>query len=267
MNFDENYLLKLYIKLSDYENVNKYCKKTKNKYDLEIGKNLSLFNNDLKIFDLYKKNKIYNSEFLLNLVKNPFNNFCILKDYLLHFSKQSNNQINIDNFFDEEKSLLLTLLTSSTNSFKKLKTFEFLINNEDFDFTKKNKNGQTNSQIMVATNPTDMDSVYLEKIEKLITNKNEKNKHLFYYKNNSCNEIFSISNLEKSIKDYIEEPEQSYKINFADVEFNLLKLNLKLRRMYEFEINELSFNDSEFSKIHSNIMNTFIFDKLLLEKI
>jgi hypothetical protein len=268
MNFDDSYFLKFSIKLSDYKNAYKYYKRAKNKYDKDVEKNLALYNTDKKIIEMYKKNKIYNSEFLINLVKNPFDNFNILQDYFSNFPKNTNNLLKIDDFFDEDKSLLLTLLTSNTNSFKKLKTFDFLINNQNFDFNKKNHNGQTNSQILVASNPTDMDSVYLEKIEKLMQNKNEENKNLFYSSpKRSNNEIFSLTNLEKSIKEFIHEPEESYKINFADMEFNLLKLNLKLRRMYEFDIIELSVNDSEFNKMHTNIMNTFIFDKLLLEKI
>jgi hypothetical protein len=268
MNFDDAYLLKLSIKLSDYENALKHFKKSRNKFDQENEKNLALFNTDFRIFNLYKNYKIYHSDFLLNLIKNPFNNFILLRDYL------ANSKIKMDEFYDEDKSVMLTLLTSNISSIKKLKTFEFLLKNENFDFNVKNKNGQTNSQILVSANPTDMDSVYLEKIEKLMQNKNMENKFLFYPRNvndlhsNSQNSLNS-QELEKSIREFVKEPKESFKINFADIELSLLKLNLKLRRMYEFDINDLSSfsDDSAYTKMHTSIMNNFIFDKLLLDKI
>ena len=75
--------------------------------------------------------------------------------------------------------------------------------------------------------------------------------------------------LEKEIKNYITEPDQSYKIQFADIEYHLLKLTMKLRRIYQVNTVNLSYIDNykEMSQIHTASIEEFIFEKLLIDKI
>ena len=177
MNFDDFYMLKLSIKISDYDNALKYYKKTRSKFDNEIFDNLSLFNKDFKIYSLFLKEKIHTFDFLLNMVKNPFNNYDLIVNFI---DNNNNSKIQIDHFYDKNKSLMLTLLQNPMESRKKLKLFDYFLNLENFNFNVKNCDCQTNSNILVENNPTDIDSVYLEKIEKLLKNKNEENKFLFF---------------------------------------------------------------------------------------
>lgn len=250
MKFDDSYMLKLSVKLSDYENAKKY---KSSKVDEDLIKVLFNYNTDKNIFNLFKKNKfINNPDLLLNLVANPFNNFEICEEYL-------NNNTIINKFFDINSSIITSLINSDSQ--KKIKLLSLLLENEKFDFNFKNENGLTNSQILSAENPTNIDTVFLEKVENLLKYKTEENKHLFY-------NLPKVST-EDHMKKLVSEPEDSYKINFADVELNLLKLNLKLRKMYEFDIIKLSNDDLNLplNKLHIQIINNFLFEKLLLDKI
>jgi len=248
MKFDDSYMLNLSVKLSDYENAKKY----KAKVDEELIKVLFNYNTDKNVFNLFKKNKFTNNpELILNLVANPFNNFEICKEYI------NNKDTNINKFFDENRSIITSLINSDSQ--KKLKLLSLLLENEKFEFNLKNENGLTNSQILSIENPTNIDTVFLEKVENLLKNKTDDNKHLFYN--------LPKTSTEDHIKKFASEPQDSYKINFADIELNLLKLNLKLRKMYEFDIIKLSNDDIPFNKLHLSIINNFLFDKLLLDKI
>ncbi len=147
MNFDDQYMFNLSLKISDYENANKLYKKIYRKINQETYDNLSKYCTDLKIYNLFEKNNknINNLNFLLNLMTNPYNNIQIIKQHLENIK----TNYKIDEFVDNDNSVLLNLLKNS-NNFKKLTISEFLLDKNSisfFDFNKKNNIGQKNSQI------------------------------------------------------------------------------------------------------------------------
>jgi hypothetical protein len=274
MNFDDLYMLKLSIRLSDYDNSYKYFKKlSKSKIDEQVYENLAYYNTDLRIFKMFEKDtnlKKHNYKFILNLMKNPFNNFEIIEYMVGHLK----NKEGIENkFYNNDESIVINLLKNS-NSRKKIKTFEYILNYFDnFNFNERNSKGETNSQILLSENPTNIDSVFLEKIENLFKNKTEENKFLFFTdKGNISNRTNNKITIQEEIKNFLKAPKESYKIRFADIEYNLLRLNIKLRRMYEFSpivlIKETALEENErFSRINIKTMEEFIFEKLLVDKI
>lgn len=276
MNFDDVYMLKMSIRISDYEKASNLFKKVGKKIsnDSEVVDCLSKYCTDLRIFNLFEQSslfknndKIYNPQFFLILMKNPFSNESIIKYYL------ASNKMKIDGFYDtfegSSQSALIKLL-ENTNNLKKLRVFEYLLNKDDFDFNKKNLKGETNSQILLSDNPTDMDAIFTEKVENLLKNKSKDNKNLFKgYTFHFSPFTPKSKSIEEEVNNFISEPIESYKINFADIEYKLLKLNIKLRRMYQSSITNLSNLDlnKDLSKIHEGVLEDIIFEKLLLEKI
>jgi hypothetical protein len=286
MNFDDFYMLKLSIKISDYENSLKYFKKVnKKKIDKEFSDILTNYCYDLRIFQIFSRENFFlNNSFkhFLNLLKTPVNNQEIIKymmrDNTREFEKCLRKNISENKFYEgDEESIMLNLMRNS-NTIKKLKIFDYFLNLEptsmnEINLEVKSSKGQTNSQILISENPTNAEFILLEKIENFEKWKNEKNKFLFSKKNIFTNNpLQNAFDIENEIKNFISIPEESYKIGYADIEYNLIKLNLKLRKMYElnpfFLIKETSNEEKErLSKIHMKTLEDVIFNKLLLEKI
>jgi len=296
MNFDDLYMLKLSIKISDYDNALKYFKKVnKKKIDNEVTDIISNYCSDLRIFQMFAKEKIFSTNtirFFLTMLKNPVNNLEII-DYVItnkngQFDKNFKTQIFENNFYSEDSQSIILDTMRNTNINKKLKILDLLLNLEekldagavasgeaDFNFNSRNSKGQSNSQMLILENPTNADYILLEKIENLQKWKTDENKFLF--KNESFIFNDNVSNkkntsIEKEIQNYLRAPEESYKIGFADVEYNLTKLNLKLRKMYEvnpfYLIKETPNEEKErFAKIHMKTLDDVIFNKILLDKI
>lgn len=268
MNYDDLYMLKLYIRMSDYENTLKHLKKVpKNKLDAEVYDYISTYCNDIRIFKLFENKTMNFQLFILQFLKNPFNNFEIIKYFVGDKDKSTSLSKNLNFITEDDESIMINTI-KNTNSNKKLKLMELLTNKLDLNI--KNNKGETNSQIILKGNPTDIDGVILEKLENLTKNKTEENSYLFNKNNDTSNvSMLSIDKPKESITNFINEPEESVKLNLADVEYNLLRLNFRLRRMYEFYpiyLQDVKI-DNRLSQLHLNILNNFIFDKLLLEKI
>jgi hypothetical protein len=164
--------------------------------------------------------------------------------------------------FKDDESIIINTLKNK-NTAKKLNLFDFFLNEKKNLLNKKNQAGETNSQILLKENPTDTDSVFLEKLEKTSQNRTESNTYLFY--NTSLPKDYNKVN----ISNFINSTNESIKINLEDIEYHLLKLNLKLRRMFDFTPIYLRDNQtsSTLSELHLNILHNFILNKLLLEKI
>lgn len=275
MNFDDLYMLKLSIRISDFDNTNKYFKKlNKNKIrnDPEVLNFLFSYCNDLRIFKLFESdyNKYLNDKkkiLILNLFSSNVNNLEIIKYVFENMSSSLKDEYF--HYTSDSKSILINTLQNS-NSDKKLKLFDYFLNN-DFNFSNKN------SQILIEKNPTNLDAVFLEKIENLLKYKNDNNSFLFNNKTYSQFEVLKISSekdgklIKRSIENYINTPYESYKINFADIEYNLLKLNIALRKMYDVNpiyLHSTKFDNWQFyNKIHNSMLDNFILDKILLDKI
>jgi hypothetical protein len=253
MNFDDLYYLKLAIRLSDYNGVNKYLSKNKSKLDIEVYDYLNYYCTDIRIFKLFDKFKAYINPY--TMAKTTFNNTEVFKHYL-------NNGVDINRFKDTDESVLTNILNNK-NLTKRAVVFEYLLTRGDLDLNSKNSNAETNSQIMLKVDPTSPEGVYLEKLERLTKDMNEKNSFLFTNRD-------VLTNNTQSIDNFVEEPVESLKINFHDIEFHLLGLNLKLKRMFSFTQINLSERDSTYktlSELHLSILHNFILNKLLLDKI
>ena len=108
MNFDDLYMLKLSVKISDYDNALKYFKKiSKKKFDKELTDIVTYYCSDLKIFQVFSKEKFFMNgsfKYFLNLLKTPVNNEEIIqymvKDNSREFEKCLKNQI-VENRFVE----------------------------------------------------------------------------------------------------------------------------------------------------------------------
>lgn len=253
MNFDDLYMLKLGIRLSDYNTVNKFYSKVKNKLDDEVQEYLNIYCTDERIIALFDKNKKFSFD-LFKMLKSTFKNEEIIKKYL--------DKIKDLNKINDDESIIIDTLRNKNTS-KKLNLFENYLKNKNFFLNSKNSSGETNSQILLKENPTDIDAVFLEKLEKTSSNRTESNSFLFY--NTSLPSQYDKA----EISNFINSTEQSIKINLEDIECHLLKLNLKLRRMFDFTPIYLTDNqtDSTMSQLHLSILHNFILNKLLLEKI
>jgi hypothetical protein len=296
MNFDDYYMLNLSIRLSDFENTQKFYKNLKNKNLLnnneEILINLSTFCKNPEIFKLFIQNKHIDfsdskdndvnkstntkNNLVLNLFSNPFNNVNAIK-FLLNVNKNDKgnlkNKLNLNlNFIKDENKSVLISVAKNSNITKKLNSYNLLLTNMlnyNPNFLIKNSKGETQAQILSSEDPVNIDTVFIEKLEKLKKFENSENKFLF-----SKNYVPDLKSTDIDIKEnicnYIKEPSESYKIGFADIEFKLLLLNLKLRKMYEININNLHNHKSDaghLTKLHFNLLDEFIFEKLLLDKI
>jgi hypothetical protein len=257
MKLDDDYMFTLSLRVSDYEEAARLYKKAKSAQSEKNYHFLALYCKDLRIYNMFNKTKLNTYEHLFSLIKNPYDNSQIIKKCLVE------KKVNPCEYWNGD-SLILNLIRSK-NSVKKIKILEYLLNEMSFDFNRKNSASQTNSQILLNENPTDLDSVFIEKIEKKTNMKNSDNSYLF----TKNLDFFSGINLESEIKKFVKSPLDSLKINFCDVELDLLRLNLKLRKMYDFQINKLNHNEElqEMNEIHLKILNTFLTDKILLEKI
>ena len=84
---------------------------------------------------------------------------------------------------------------------------------------------------------------------------------------NMSEEQFSLN-----IENYIREPQDSLDIKLKDIHFNMLKIHLKLRSLYDFHIHSLkgilqSRNKNiSFSQLHIHELDNFLLEKFL-EKI
>jgi len=266
---DDLYKFKLSIRISDYGNASFYFKKVQNKIDNETYDYLSKYCTDTNIYNLIEKNcrsikNLYNKNFLLNLIKNPYDNVDII---IQNFEK---GNYKVEDFIDDDSNRSpIIFLFKNTNNLKKLRISEYLLN-KSFNFNSKNSNGQSISQILIDENPTDINAIFIEKIEKLLKTKSEENNFLFEDDSTvNNNKKVNSKTIEKEIKNYISEPDQSYKIQFADIEYHLLKLTMKLRRIYQVNTVNLSYIDNykEMSQIHTASIEEFIFEKLLIDKI
>jgi hypothetical protein len=253
MNFDDLYMLKLGIRLSDYNAVNKYYSKVRNRLDDEVQEYLNTFCTDIRIIEMFEKNKKFNFN-IFQMLRSTFNNDEIIRKYL--------NKVSDVNNFDESESIITTVLRNY-NTKKKINLFQNFLSNPNFILNNKNSNGETNSHILLKENPTDTDAVFLEKLEKTSKNRTPENSSLFFStslpKEYNKQEISSFINLNQ----------ESININLEDMEFHLLKLNLKLRRMFDFSPIYFSDNHtySTLSQLHLSILHNFILNKLILEKI
>lgn len=256
MNFDDAYMLKLAIRVSDYDRVNKHIKGVKNVNPCDLYNFLSLYNKDLRIFKLISsKCKVANmNQYLLNMLGNPFDN----KETVLDVMKG----IKDLNYFVNDKESVVTSLCKTSIEIKKMDLLEYLLKHDTYNFNAKNKIGESNSQIISDKDTVNVDSLFVEKIENLLKYSNENNKHLFFE-----DKTFP---LEKQIKNFINEPNDSLDIKLADIEYKLLKLNITLRKMYE--VNNLSLSENltvdmnKLNKIHTSVIESFLFETLL-EKI
>lgn len=253
MNFDDLYMLKLGIRLSDYNAVNKYYSKVRNRLDDEVQEYLNTYCTDVRIIEMFEKNKKFNFN-IFQMLRSTFNNDEIIKKYI-------KNVPDVNKFNDSES--IITTVLRNQNPKKKINLFQIFLSNQNFFLNKKNENGETNSQILLKETPTDTDAVFLEKLEKKSANRTADNTFLFY--NTSLPKVYNKSD----IKNFINSKEESIKINLEDIEFHLLKLNLKLRKMFDFTPIYLSDNktDSTLSQLHLSILHNFILNKLILEKI
>jgi hypothetical protein len=254
MNFDDLYYLKLAIRLSDKNGVNKYISKCRGKFDSEVYEYISYYCTDINIFKLVEK---YIDKTKLNpliMAKTTFNNSEIFKYFV------ENSKIDLNQFKDEESIIINALLNK--NLTKRNTLFEYLLNNKSLNLNSKNSNSETNSQIILNSNPTDAEGIILEKFENLAKAKTEETAYLF-------NSTQVLSKDINSINGFIREPTDSIKLNFNDIEYELLKINLKLKKMFSFNSFSLSRDPiySSLTSLHSSILHNFILNKLLLDKI
>jgi hypothetical protein len=246
MNFDNMYYLNLAIRISDYKGVAKYINRCE--LNPEIYDNISYYCTDLQTFKLIEK---YIPKGVLNkyiMTRTTFNNTDVFKYYV--------KEINGFNESNSEESILLNTLNNK-NSTKKWNLFDYLFNN--IDFNSKNINAETNSQIMLRADPTNTDGIYLEKLERLTKDRSTKNDYLF-----KC-----MDSLSQPVENFIDEPAESLRINFNDIEYHLLRLNMKLKKMFSFTQIKLADEDTykTLTDLHISILNNFILNKLLLDKI
>jgi hypothetical protein len=253
MNFDDLYMLKLGIRMSDYNVVNKYFSKVKNRLDDEVQEYLNTYCTDMRIIAMFDKNKKFTFN-LSRMLKSTFKNDEIIKKAL--------EKVEEVNYFNHDDSIIINILRNNNTS-KKLTLFEHFLNLQKFNLNKKNTNGETNSQILIKENPTDTDAVFLEKLEKTSANRTESNSFLFY------NTTLSKEYKSLEIANFITSNQVSIKINLEDIEYHLLKLNLKLRKMFDFNPIYLTDNQTNscLSQLHLCILHNFILNKLVLEKI
>lgn len=306
MNFDENYKVKLYLKIKDYEQVKKRIKyiETKDEEYLKLIKsteNFEIFKLLLKKFDFkaYSLFDVSKSKLLENKFALPF----IKKDLIKNIK---NFTFDFSNFKKPEDSNCNSVITNIAlyNNLKFIKIYEnfldFFLNNLEFNnnlnnnfdinnksliqknfFLEKNDTGETSSQIILKSDPTNVNGNLLEKFETALKYVTPENSYLFKEENdkfkseNGAEHIYTNNRkndneiVKKIIEKIINEPELSLKNNLADIEFKLLKLNLKLRKMYEFEPLYLKRNNLEikFNIIHDQILNDLILNRIVLDKI
>jgi hypothetical protein len=253
MNFDDLYMLKLGIRLSDYDAVKRYYSKVRNRLDDEVQEYLNMFCTDIRIIEMFEKNKKFNFN-IFQMLRSTFNNDEIVRKYL--------NKFTDVNKFDDRQSFITTLLRNN-NTKKKITIFQNFLSNPNFILNTKNHKGETNSQILLKENPTDTDAVFLEKLEKTSKNRTLENSYLFFSTN------LPKEYNKQQISNFINSSQESVKINLEDIEFHLLKLNLKLRKMFDFSPIYLSDSNtsSTLSQLHLSILHNFILNKLILEKI
>ena len=157
----------------------------------------------------------------------------------------------------------------------------------DIDLNSKNSKGLTSSKLLSEEDPTLMETLFLEKLENLTKMKNEENFFMFEKNNkyfasfenfdfNKLKEMYLFKNfgnkneiIKKNLERYVNEPNESEKINFNDIEYKILLLNLKLKSMFDVESVALSNYNMEnfFNKQHVDSLDKFMFENILLERI
>jgi len=112
--------------------------------------------------------------------------------------------------------------------------------------------------------------LFLEQLEKSYHNKT--NLYITDKIINLPSELENDENLFLSIDNYINEPQDSIEINLKDIEFNIYKINLKLRSLYDFQIISIKSllehknKYQSYSQLHTDELENFLFEKFL-EKI
>jgi len=353
MNFDDGYILNLAIKISDIDMIKKYSKKVKltANTENELYKNIYKYCFDKNIFKIFtqskitfEKNQSLFQKHLLNMLKNPYDNYEMIAEFLSNFKNynlnffeeqqdnsttsksdsiitclmkmdnQSNKKVKLMNLFLSNKVYTESKYSELLNSEAKCKTqnlFEkqkscvlqenssedlLKITDYNLDLNFKNSKGLVNSKILADEDPMLMETLFLEKLENLSKQKNEENFYL-YEKNNylyfspveKCdinklkelkfykkkfvaatnNEKYKNEIIKFNLERFVNEPRESEKINFNDLEFKILLLNLKLRSMFDVCSASLSNDNLEefFNKQHVNLLDNFMFEHILLEKI
>lgn len=188
---------------------------------------------------------------------------------------------------DRMKNLLENIDPKNLNS-SNLSDIEEAISNIELDLNFKNSKGMKNSKIISEDDPTLLENLFLEKLENLTVKKNIDNSYLFnenslYFRALENKDLQSLKDyndnykiyrdknelIKSYLKKFISEPIESEKISFNDIEFKAFLLNIKLKSM--FEIKCLSLNNNNFeeflNKKHLQVLDNFLFENLLLEKI
>ena len=110
MKFDDDYLLKLSVRISDFQTVNKL--KNKVKQDEKIYNTLAQFCKDERVYKLFSNKTYKKADHLLLLFKNPFDNSNIIQNYL------SSEKIKADDFHNDDSAVLC--LMRNQNNLKKI---------------------------------------------------------------------------------------------------------------------------------------------------
>jgi len=254
-NRNDNYEMIFHF-LSFYKNADfDFFSEDKNSIMTTLTKIENLNNKKTKLMDLFF-NKIY--------IKSKYSELY-----------ESQPMSKTKNFFDMKKN-------DKENSFSLDEILNFQIN---LNF--KNSKGLTHSKILSDEDPTLIENLFLEKMENITKFKDEDNSYL-YEKTNVCfspiedydmrklKEInifkkFSNKNdiIKQNLTRFIQEPFDSQKINFNDLEFRILLLNLKLRSMFDINPTSLNNNNIElfFNQQHIKYLDKFMLDNILLERI
>ena len=171
---------------------------------------------------------------------------------------------------------------------------------ENLNLHIKNDKGITLSKQYLSSNYTDIDGLFLEQLENSYhTKENLKYSNSYINRINSSNSdlqppphisqsnitqssIINLPSLNQSnssedyimtgIDNYINEAKDSLELNLKDIEFNMFRININLRKLYNFNTHSIkgvldSNNRNEnFNRFHSEELEKFLFEKFL-EKI